>query len=179
MSIEKGEKVTLDTKPYLDRTAAEKVLLFSSMILVYQKIAYYKKNILYSNEIENLIPLAITDTLICIGDKKDIYDQSEKVAFIYGLLSKLQVEIKRDEVKKLVIKSPEVLSNFDYDEIMEMMTMSVNHNRGNDYLLTKLLPAINTRYEDIGAFIGDYLKSTSFNSASFEEMMLEFGYCKR
>ena len=123
MTILEGELVNVDTNRFEPKTIEDNLAEFISSMLIFQKIDLYMKNPLYSDKIEDLVGLAIVDTILSTEEKnKDWYSQEGKVSFIFGLMKGLTVELKRSSNdsqndspnKKFCINRPEVLSNFNY-----------------------------------------------------------------
>jgi len=177
-NIIKGTLVDIDMTPFLEHTLAENISFFWAMTQVYQKIMIYKKGLLYSDNVDELIPLAITDSLLSI-DEKNEYEQKMRIAFCFALMCKLTISYRRKEIKKVMIKNPEAMGVFTYKEILEILCMIFNHHRGNDETLTMLMPALKRNFDNMEELIAQYIRINPKGEESFETLMLKFGYSKK
>jgi len=167
----KGEFVNISTALYVKHTMVEKITHFAIMSKIYSKILSYKSNFSLSNEVTELVPLAITDVLLSLESGE------EQVSFILGLLQNYSVElINKDGRAKVVIRNADSLEKFNYHQIFEALIIVFNLNRGNDFCLKAILPAIKTNFQDYESLMEQYLE---LDCDEFEKSVLKLGFCRR
>lgn len=166
----KGEFVNISTALYAKHTEVEKITHFMIMSKIYSRIASYKSNFSLSNEVTELVPLAITETLLSLESAE------EQVSFILGLLQNYYVElISKDGCHKVVVRNMDSLEKFDYNQIFEALIIAFNLKRGKDFHLKAILPAIKPNFKDYEALMEQYLE---FDCGEFEKSVFKLGYCK-
>lgn len=167
----KGEFVNISTTLYAKHTEVEKITHCMLMLRIYSRIAGYKSNFSLSNEVTDVVPLAITDTILSLKSAE------EKASFILGLLQNYSVElINKDGRAKVVIRNIQSLEKFDYNQIFEALILVFNLNRGDDFCLKALLPAIQTNFKDYESLMEQYLE---LDCDEFEKSVLKLGFCRR
>lgn len=167
----KGEFVNISTALYAEHTEVEKITHFAIILQIYARIASYKSNFSLSNEVTDLVPLAITDTLLSLESAE------EKAYFILGLLQNYSIElINKDGRAKVVIRNLESLEKFNYNQIFEALILVFNLKRGNDFCLKAILPAIQTNFYDYESLMQQYLE---LDCDQFEKSVLKLGFCRR
>lgn len=180
MTFIPGKLLNVDTKPFGEPNIADTLSLFYAISLIYQKIAFYIQNPVYSDKIEELIPLAIVDTLLSCEDTPN---HVNRIDIVFGMMKNLTVQYQRNEIKKKCISTPEILGEFKIDELLEMMEIVFNHHRGSDYFLTKFLPAIKMQYNEIGEMLVDFMdlcyKDQVKFPVKFDEILTKMGYKKK
>jgi hypothetical protein len=167
----KGEFVNISTSLYAKHTEVEKITHFAIILKIYSRIASYKSNFSLSNEVTELVPLAITDTLLSLESAE------EKLYFILGLLQNYYVElISKDGCHKVVVRNIDSLEKFNCNQIFEALIIVFNLKRGNDFCLKAMLPAIQTNFKDYESLMEQYLE---LDCDQFEKSVLKLGFCKR
>lgn len=178
LNLVTGILVNVEMTPFLELTLAENISFFWAMTQIYQKVMIYKKGLLYSDNVDELIPLAITDSLLSINEDSE-YEQKTRIAFCFALMCKLTVQYKRKEIKKVMVKNPEAMGVFTYNEILEILSIIVNYHRGGDETLNMLMPALKRNFTDMPSLISEYIRLNPNGAKDFETLMLEFGYSKK
>lgn len=167
----KGECINISTVLYTEHTEVEKITHCMIMFRIFSRIASYKSNLSLSNEVTDLVPLAIADTILSLESTQ------EKANFILGLLQNYTVElINQDGRAKVVIRNIESLKKFNYNQIFEALILAFNLKRGNDFCLKAIMPAIQTNFKDYESLMAHYLE---LDCGEFEKSILKLGFCKR
>lgn len=167
----KGEFVNFHTNLYAERTEAEKIVEFGIIVKIYMRIMTYKSRLSFSNEVQDLVPLAITETFLSLDSAE------EKIYFVVGLLKNYLIEILTEKGgTKIVIKDPQALGMLNHNQIFESLIIAFNFKRGSDFCLKAMLPAINAKFQDYDSLMRQYLE---LNSDEFEKSVLKLGFCKR
>lgn len=176
-NLVRGEYINISFDLFKPRNLLDNVEELTSLLLLYQRIGLYKNTSSFVDEVKDLIPLAITETIL------DFDTIEKKISFIFSLLKYYQIEVargnKNDIQKKVVtVGTKEALESLTNNELMEALVTTVNYRKGSgekNYILEGMMKGIRHNYGTIEDIIREYIK---INPASFEEFILKIGFSK-
>lgn len=171
-TIIKGEFVNFNTTLYAERTEAEKMTEFVIITKLYMKIASYKSNFALSNEVTELVPIAIAELLTSMESVE------EQLHFALGLLKNYCIEISNDNNTraKIVIRNISAIGKLNNNQLFESLIIAFNFKRGTDFCLKSMLPAIKTNFKDYESLMEQYLELAC---DEFEKSVLKLGFSRR
>ena len=174
--IRRGEHVVISFDLVKPKDLLDNVEELTSILLLFQRISLYKKSTSFNDDVKDLIPLAIAETIT------DFDSNEKKISFIFSLLKYYQIQINREEAKERPqlksIITTKVLEGLTHEEIFEALVLAVEYKRGGEdknYILQGMMGGIRHDFGSIDEIIKEYI---NINPASFQEAMLKIGFIK-
>lgn len=172
--IKRGEHVVVCFDLVENKTLLDRVEEFTSILLLYQRIAFYKKSTSFSDNVKEITPLAIAETIT------DFDSNEKKVSFIFSLLKDYKIQVNREGKPQLkTIITTRALEFFTHEEIFEALVLAIEYKTatGTDNCILKgMMTGIRYEYGSIEEIIKEYI---NINPKSFEEAILKFGFIKK
>lgn len=174
--IRRGEHIVLSFDLVKPRDLLDDIEELTSILLLFQRISIYKKSTSFNDNVKDLIPLAIAETIT------DFDSNEKKISFIFSLLKYYRIQTKRKEEKgnpqlKSIITT-KVLEGLTHEEIFEALVLAIEYKRGSEdknYILKGMMEGIRHEYGSIDEIIREYI---NINPTSFQEAMLKIGFIK-
>ena len=187
--IRRGEHVVISFDLVKPKDLLDNVEELTSILLLFQRISLYKKSTSFNDDVKDLIPLAIAETIT------DFDSNEKKISFIFSLLKYYRIQTNREEAKEtpqLKTKKEEtkekpqlksiittkILEFFTHEEIFEALVLAIEYKRGGEdknYILKGMMEGIRHNFGSIDEIIKEYI---NINPASFQEAMLKIGFIK-
>jgi len=176
--IIRGEHIVISFDLVKSKDLLDNVEELTSILLLFQRISLYKKSTSFNDDVKDLIPLAIAETIT------DFDSNEKKISFIFSLLKYYRIQTKREEggTGKPQLKSiitTKVLEGLTHEEIFEALVLAIEYKRGSEdknYILQGMMGGIRHDFGSIDEIIKEYI---NINPASFQEAMLKIGFIKR